>query len=107
MRIIDWISDVCSSDLGPAPLLKVGIEPGLISHERVPSPVRGNALAPTHDMFGHDALIWDDLNSRRLKWGAPGHPLLDIAFPDTPWLGLWQKTDVGRASCRDMVCQEV
>src|SRR3546814_7679553 len=42
-------------------------------------------------MFGHDALIWDDLNSRRLKWGAPGHPLLDIAFPDTPWLGLWQK----------------
>src|SRR3546814_7899883 len=67
----------------PAPLRKVGIEPGLISHKRVPSPVRGNALAPTHDMFGHDALIWDDLNSRRLKWGAPGHPLLDIAFPDT------------------------
>src|SRR3546814_2660516 len=66
----------------PAPLRKVGIEPGLISHKRVPSPVRGNALAPTHDMFGHDALIWDDLNSRRLKWGAPGHPLLDIAFPD-------------------------
>src|SRR3546814_11736447 len=28
---------------------------------------------------------------RSLKWGAPGHPLLDIAFPDTPWLGLWQK----------------
>src|SRR3546814_9829982 len=82
MRISDWSSDVCSSDL---------IEPGLISHKRVPSPVRGNALAPTHDMFGHDALIWDDLNSRRLKWGAPGHPLLDIAFPDTPWLGLWQK----------------
>src|SRR3546814_9546974 len=75
----------------PAPLRKVGIEPGLISHKRVPSPVRGNALAPTHAMFGHDALIWDDLNSRRLKWGAPGHPLLDIAFPDTPWLGLWQK----------------
>src|SRR3546814_12941085 len=68
----------------PAPLRKVGIEPGLISHKRVPSPVRGNALAPNHDMLVPDALIRDELTSRRLNLTAPGHPFLDVPFPTTP-----------------------
>ena len=42
-------------------------------------------------MFAGDALIWDDLASRSLTWGVPGKPHLKIDFPDTPWLGLWQK----------------
>ena len=75
----------------PAPIRKVGDEPGLIAHEHAPSPVEGNSLAPTHDMFAGDALIWDDLASRSLLWGVPGQPRLRIDFPDTPWLGLWQK----------------
>lgn len=75
----------------PAPIRRIGDEPGLIALEPVPTPVRNNALVPTHEMFEGDALIWDKLNSRRLKWGVPGHSALDIAFPDTPWLGLWQK----------------
>jgi galactose mutarotase-like enzyme len=75
----------------PAPIRKVGHEPGLIALESVPSPVVGNILAPTHEMFSGDALIWDDLASRSLTWGAPGTPHLKIDFPDTPWLGLWQK----------------
>ena len=75
----------------PAPIRKVGSEPGLIALESAPSPVEGNELAPTHDMFAGDALIWDDLNSRSLTWGVPGQPQLKMDFPDTPWLGLWQK----------------
>ncbi|WP_425516675.1 aldose 1-epimerase family protein [Sphingobium phenoxybenzoativorans] len=75
----------------PAPIRKVGSEPGLIALESVPSPVVGNVLAPTHEMFAGDALIWDDLASRSLTWGAPGTPHLKIDFPDTPWLGIWQK----------------
>lgn len=75
----------------PAPIRKVGSEPGLIALDRVPSPVEGNSLAPTHAMFAGDALIWDDLASRSLRWGVPGQPQLKIDFPDTPWLGLWQK----------------
>ncbi|MDV5824545.1 aldose 1-epimerase family protein [Sphingobium naphthae] len=75
----------------PAPIRKVGAEPGLIAAEPAPSPVEGDCLAPTHAMFEGDALIWDDLKSRSLTWGVPGRPHLKIDFPDTPWLGLWQK----------------
>ncbi|MEJ7934416.1 aldose 1-epimerase family protein [Sphingobium sp. AN558] len=75
----------------PAPIRKVGVEPGLIARESVDSPVDGDSLAPTHAMFEGDALIWDDLRSRSLLWGVPGRTRLKIDFPDTPWLGLWQK----------------
>lgn len=75
----------------PAPIRRVGEEPGLIAHASAPSPVVGDTLAPTHAMFENDALIWDKLESRALLWGVPGQPRLRIAFPDTPWLGLWQK----------------
>ncbi|BAV65172.1 aldose 1-epimerase family protein [Sphingobium cloacae] len=75
----------------PAPIRKVGDEPGLIARESAASPVDGDTLAPTYAMFEGDALIWDRLESRSLTWGVPGHRRLKIGFPDTPWLGLWQK----------------
>jgi len=75
----------------PAPIRKVGHEPGLIGRDGVASPVKGDTLAPTHAMFEGDALIWDRLESRSLIWGVPGRRRLKINFPDTPWLGLWQK----------------
>lgn len=75
----------------PAPIRKVGSEPGLIAPETFPSPVVGDTVSPTHAMFEGDALIWDRLESRSLLWGVPGQPRLKIDFPDTPWLGLWQK----------------
>ena len=75
----------------PAPLRKVGDEPGLIALERVASSVEGNMLAPTYAMFEGDALVWDALESHSLLWGVPGQKRLKIDFPDTPWLGLWQK----------------
>ncbi|MET0369890.1 MAG: aldose 1-epimerase family protein [Sphingobium sp.] len=75
----------------PAPVRKVGDEPGLIAIETAPSPVEGDTLVPTHAIFAGDALIWDDLASRSLFWGVPGRTRLKIDFPDTPWLGLWQK----------------
>lgn len=74
-----------------APLRRVGNEPGLIARESVASPVKGKVLHPTHAMFEGDALIWDELESDSLYWGVPGRTRLKIDFPDTPWLGLWQK----------------
>ncbi|RVT43779.1 aldose 1-epimerase family protein [Sphingobium algorifonticola] len=75
----------------PAPIRKVGHEKGLIALESVSSPVEGRTLRPTYAMFEGDALIWDHLESRSLTWGAPGTAHLKIDFPDTPWLGLWQR----------------
>jgi galactose mutarotase-like enzyme len=75
----------------PADIRRIVPESGLVLAERFASPVGDNAFAPTHDMFAPDAMIWDQMESRSLHWGVPGKPRLKIDFPDTPWLGLWQK----------------
>jgi galactose mutarotase-like enzyme len=68
---------------------------GLIGEKTVPTPVIGSELALTDALFENDALVWKDLVSRRLTYGAPDYPSLDIAFPDTPWLGIWTKPGAG------------
>lgn len=74
----------------PAPIRRIGVEPGLIAPDPRPSPVNDRTLRPEYGLFEEDAIIWDELNSRGLSWGVPGQTRLDIAFPDTPWLGIWQ-----------------
>lgn len=60
------------------------------------TPVRGNRLLLDPALFERDALIWDALVSRSLVYhGEGGSPRLEIAFPDTPFLGLWQKPGAG------------
>lgn len=74
----------------PAPIRRIGVEPGLIAPDPRTSPVDGRVLHPEYALFEEDAIIWDDMTSRRLTWGVPGKTRLDITFPDTPWLGIWQ-----------------
>jgi galactose mutarotase-like enzyme len=68
---------------------------GLILPDLVSTPVIGNQLTLADALFEDDALIWKTLVSRRLSYGAPGHTRLDIAFPDTQWLGIWTKPGAG------------
>jgi len=63
---------------------------GLLAHSE-PTPVDGQRLALRAELFEADALIWDRINSRSVTYGAPGGASLEIAFPDTPMLGIWQK----------------
>ena len=63
---------------------------GLIARDEI-SPVRGDRFALAPDLFEDDALIWDELASRRLSYRGMNGVALDIAFPDTPMLGIWQK----------------
>ena len=74
-----------------SPLRKIDRATGLIASGTRPSPVDDDLLIPTYAMFDGDALIWDKLDSRSVLWGAPGSQNLRIAFPDTNWLGIWQK----------------
>jgi galactose mutarotase-like enzyme len=64
---------------------------GLLLPEGQPTPVVGRELALDASLFVDDAMIWTDLASRSLAYGAQGGAWLDISFPDTPYLGLWQK----------------
>ncbi len=68
---------------------------GLVDPHPRPSPVDGNRLSLADDLFTDDALIWTDLASRRLSYGAPAGARLDIAFPDTAQLGIWTKPGAG------------
>src|SRR3546814_2254821 len=74
MRISDWSSDVCSSDL-----------------------VRKSHAAGM-DVLYEGLLISAEVN-RAVKLHEEGLPLLTVAL-DTP-------LEIGRASCRDRVCQYV
>lgn len=72
---------------GLRPLAADGtIEPG----ER-PSPLDGRVLLLGDALFTEDALIWDRVHSAAVTYASPGGPALDIAFPDTPRLGIWSK----------------
>jgi galactose mutarotase-like enzyme len=73
------------------PIRRIDPASGLLLPEPQSSPVEGRVLAPDAALFEADALIWDRLASRSLSYGAPGGASLDIAFPDTPMLGIWQK----------------
>lgn len=73
----------------PGPLRGLN-EAGLIAEDRA-TPVIGNRLALNDALFDCDALIWNPIRSRHLTYGSDTGPRLDIAFPDTPRLGIWTK----------------
>jgi galactose mutarotase-like enzyme len=75
----------------PQPVRRIEPASGLLLEREFPTPVAGAELAPHAELFDADALIWDRLASRSLSYGLPGGTRLDIAFPDTPMLGIWQK----------------
>lgn len=75
----------------PGALRVLDAASGLVAPKPRATPVKGRELLLSPDLFAADALIWDDLASRALSYGADGGSWLDIAFPDTPMLGLWQK----------------
>lgn len=74
--------------------LKALTPDGLIGGDRA-SPVDGRTLALADALFEADALIWDPVASRAVRYGAATGPQLDIAFPDTPRLGIWTKPGAG------------
>jgi galactose mutarotase-like enzyme len=52
-------------------------------------------LALRDDLFENDAVIFDQLLSRSVTYGATGGPSIEVKFPDMPQLGLWSKAGAG------------
>jgi galactose mutarotase-like enzyme len=74
----------------PAPIRRIDKD-GLLRPAPEPSPVEGRDLIVRDALFEDDAMIFDTLASRSLRFGAPGGMVLDVAFPDMPLLGIWTK----------------
>ncbi|MEP9352448.1 aldose 1-epimerase family protein [Xanthobacter sp. KR7-65] len=64
---------------------------GLLSRATEPSPAADGVLAPDDALFERDALIFLDPRSRRIRYGVPGRPGLEISFDGMPQLGIWSK----------------
>jgi galactose mutarotase-like enzyme len=57
--------------------------------------VHDNEIQLHDDLFTHDALVWEDPNSRGLLFGVPDGPAVRVDFPDMPRLGIWTKPGAG------------
>ena len=71
--------------------LRTIADDGTIAAETRPSPLDGRTLHLADELFVNDALVWDHVRSDAVSYGAADGPRLEIAFPDTPKLGIWTK----------------
>lgn len=74
----------------PGPIRRLSKATGELLPEGEATPVEGRELALHEGLFAKDAMVWTGLESRALRYVSPNGPALDIAFPDSPDLGLWQ-----------------
>lgn len=83
----------------PAPISRLDAD-GLVLPLRQPSPVAGRRLDLRDDLFADDALIFAELASRSVSYGAQHHdrphgPRIRLDFENLPLLGVWTKPGAG------------
>jgi galactose mutarotase-like enzyme len=64
---------------------------GLLSEQRVPSPVAQRRLQLSDGLFENGAIVFDALRSRWVTYGTRAAPMLRVRFPEMPHLGVWSK----------------
>jgi galactose mutarotase-like enzyme len=80
--------DFAEAEKGP--LRRVG-GAGLLDPARRPTPVVGRRLPLRDDWFIDDALVFERLASRSLRYAGEGGPGLMISWTGLPHLGVWTK----------------
>ena len=78
----------------PAPIRRIDAD-GLLTPTPRPSPVVGDTLTLRDDLFKEDALIFDQLTSTSLDYGADMGPQIMVESENLPWLGVWTKPGAG------------
>lgn len=77
----------------PAPVRR--LREGLLAPELHPTPVEGATLSLRDELFEADALIFPDLQSREVFYGAPEGISLRFHWEGFPHFGLWSKPGAG------------
>ena len=78
----------------PAPVRRLDAQ-GLLTPTRHASPVRGKRLALHDALFTDDVVIFDQLHSRSLIYGAATGARIKVEYPDATYQGLWTKPGAG------------
>jgi galactose mutarotase-like enzyme len=64
---------------------------GLLRPQTCPTPVQGTTLPLSEALFVDDAVIFEHLASRSLRYAAPDHPGIEFSWEGFRELGLWSK----------------
>jgi len=73
-----------------------GVSPGgLLTGPVRPSPLKGRILALQDSLFTEDALVFNPVQSRALRYSGPGAPTLQVGWDGFPDLGVWSKPGAG------------
>lgn len=78
----------------PSPIRRLDAN-GLLDPAPRPTAVAGKRLMLDDALFDEDVVIFDDLRSRSLVYGAAAGPRIHIDFPDARYLGLWTRPGAG------------
>jgi galactose mutarotase-like enzyme len=73
----------------PAPIRRAA--GGLLTSERLASPVEGRVLQLKDSLFEEGAIVFDALDSRSVTYGPRRAPAVRIDFRNMPHLGIWAK----------------
>jgi len=69
----------------------VSIRMGCLSPQRHPTPVSHRRLALDDALFRDDVVIFDQIRSRSVSYGADKGPRIRVSYPDARYLGVWTK----------------
>ena len=64
---------------------------GLLTPERHPTPIAHRRLKLEDGLFQDDVIIFDQIRSRHITYGADEGPRIRVSYPDAPYLGIWTK----------------
>jgi len=64
---------------------------GLLAAQRYPTPVSQRRLALDDSLFQTDVVIFDDIRSRSVTYGAEQGPRIRVSYPDARYLGVWTR----------------
>jgi galactose mutarotase-like enzyme len=74
----------------PAPIRRLNAD-GLLTPERQPTPISARRLVLADTLFQDGVVIFDDIRSRSITYGADAGPRIRVSYPDAPYLGVWTK----------------
>jgi galactose mutarotase-like enzyme len=74
----------------PAPVRRLDAD-GLLTPALQPTPISQRRLYLADALFQDDVIIFDEIRSRSVTYGAAVGPRIRVSFPDTPYLGVWTK----------------
>jgi galactose mutarotase-like enzyme len=74
----------------PAPVRRID-SAGLLTPTRQPTPIVQRRLTLVDSLFQDDVVIFDQLESRHVIYGAGDGPRIRVCLADAPYFGVWTK----------------